>query len=389
MENFIPLNPEYLSRDWLAMVINHYREIKQLSPIRSSSDITAVESSQIPSSSLYSSSFLITVSFNCFTSMGSEQFTYNLFVKMASEDENCHEIAKEARLMEREVGVYMKMIPRLKMILNIEADANLLPLSDVIYGAYQGSGDGILVAMDLYREHFSPLNLSDQLSLSSLITIVETLAKFHATSAAFLKRTAYKEFEREYPQISGSFYDSNGVFNKTMKQLQDVSQLVKRVPGFYEQYLQFEEWKSDAWDALTFKDNASSLQCVIHGNFSADDLMMNDDRMILTSMSRCTVSSPMSDLATLFLSSCDAKMRDDNNTKLLQTYFFSLCENLKRLGLDPESDFNTLNLKSRKEEYERWKFPAFIKSSIILVNKLRNLQEQLQKAKERNTQLLG
>ena len=129
--------------------------------------------------------------------------------------------------------------------------------------------------------------------------------------------------------------------------------MVKRVPGFYEQYLQFEEWKSDAWDALTFKDNASSLQCVIHGNFSADDLMMNDDRMILTSMSRCTVSSPMSDLATLFLSSCDAKMRDDNNTKLLQTYFFSLCENLKRLGMDPESDFNTLNLKSLKEEYER------------------------------------
>ena len=34
MENFIPLKPEYLSRDWLAMVINHYREIKQLSPIR-------------------------------------------------------------------------------------------------------------------------------------------------------------------------------------------------------------------------------------------------------------------------------------------------------------------------------------------------------------------
>lgn len=389
MENFIPLNPEYLSRDWLAMVINHYREIKQLSPIRSSADITAVESSQISGSSLYSSSFLIAVSFNCFTSMGSEKFTYNLFVKMASEDENCHEIAKEARLMEREVGVYMKMIPRLKMILNIEADTNLLPFSDVIYGAYQGSGDGILVAMDLYREHFSPLNLSDQLSLSSLITIVETLAKFHATSAAFFKKTAYKEFEREYPQISGSFYDSNGVFNQTMKQLQEVSQLLKRVPGFYEQYLQFEEWKSDAWDALTFKDEESSLQCVIHGNFSADDVMLNDDRMILTSMSRCTVSSPMSDLATLLLSSCDAKMRDDNNTKLLQTYFFSLCENLKRLGMDPESDFNKLNLKSLKEEYERWKFPAFIKSSIILVNKLRNLQEQFTKSEGKEHTAVG
>ena len=58
------------------------------------------------------------------------------------------------------------------------------------------------------------------------------------------------------------------------------------MPGFYEQYLQFEEWKSDAWDALTFRDEKSCFQCVIHGNFSADDLMVNDDRMILTSMSR-------------------------------------------------------------------------------------------------------
>ena len=152
--------------------------------------------------------------------MGSEKFTYNLFVKMASEDGHCHEIAKEARLMEREIGIYMKMMPRLRMVLNIEADASILPLSDVIYGSYQGSGDGIWVAMDLFKQNFSSLNLSDQLSLTSLIKIVENLAKFHAASAAFLKKTGYEEFEREYPQLSGSFYDTNGVFNQTMKNLQ-------------------------------------------------------------------------------------------------------------------------------------------------------------------------
>ena len=126
------------------------------------------------------------------------------------------------------------------------------------------------------------------------------------------------------------------------------------MPGFYEQYLQFEEWKADAWDALTFRDKKSCFQCVIHGNFSADDLMVNDDKMILTSMSRCTVSSPMSDLTTLFLSSCHEEMRCDNSTKLLETYYFSLCENLKRHGMDPDTDFKTLNLKSLKEEYERY-----------------------------------
>lgn len=389
MENFIPLKPEYLSTDWLAMVINHYREKKELSPIRSSGDITAVQSSQITSLSLYSSSYHITVSFNCFTSMGSEEFTYNLFVKMASEDRHFHEIAKEARLMEREVGIYMKMMPRLRMVLNMEADASLLPLSDVIYGAYQSGGDGILVAMDVYKQNFFPLNFSDQPSLTSLIKIVEHLGLFHAASAAFLKKTGNKEIEREYSQISGSFYDSNGIFNQTMSQLQEFSQLIKRVPGFYEQYLQFEEWKSDAWDALTFRDEKSCFQCVIHGNFSADDLMVNDDRMILTSMSRCTVSSPMSDLTTLFLSSCHAKMRYDNSTKLLESYYFSLCENLKRHGMDPGSDFKTLNLKSLKEEYERWKFPAFVKCCIMMENQIRYLQEQFTKSDGEERTALG
>ena len=200
------------------VIIYIYRDSSYI--FRSSGDITEVQSSQISSLSLYSSSHRITVSFKCFTSMGSEKFTYNLFVKMASEDRHFHEIAKEARLMEREVGIYMKMMPKLRMVLNMEADASLLPLSDVIYGAYQSAGDGILVAMDVYKQNFFPLNFSDQPSLTSLIKIVEHLAIFHAASAAFLKKTGNKEFEREYSQISGSFYDSNGVFNQTMSQLQ-------------------------------------------------------------------------------------------------------------------------------------------------------------------------
>ena len=81
--------------------------------------------------------------------------------------------------------------------------------------------------------------------------------------------------------------------------------------------------------------------------------MDNTDRMILTSLSRCSLGSPMSDLATLFLSSCDKQMRDENTPKLLETYYFSFCENLKRFGVDPDSDFKSLSLKSFKEEYER------------------------------------
>ena len=47
MENFIPLKPEYLSTDWLAMVINHYREKKELSPIRWVLDLALLKLSSL------------------------------------------------------------------------------------------------------------------------------------------------------------------------------------------------------------------------------------------------------------------------------------------------------------------------------------------------------
>ena len=34
MENFIPTRPEFLTKDWVLMVINQYRDIKQLSLLR-------------------------------------------------------------------------------------------------------------------------------------------------------------------------------------------------------------------------------------------------------------------------------------------------------------------------------------------------------------------
>ena len=34
MENFIPTRPEFLTKDWVLMVINQYRDIKHLSLLR-------------------------------------------------------------------------------------------------------------------------------------------------------------------------------------------------------------------------------------------------------------------------------------------------------------------------------------------------------------------
>ena len=34
MENFIPTKKEFFTRDWFLMVLNHYRDVKQLSLLR-------------------------------------------------------------------------------------------------------------------------------------------------------------------------------------------------------------------------------------------------------------------------------------------------------------------------------------------------------------------
>ena len=122
------------------------------------------------------------------------------------------------------------------------------------------------------------------------------------------------------------------------------------MPGFYTQHLKFEEWRSSAWDLLTHNSGEMFVKSLIHGNFSADDVMMDKkENLVFTSMSRNYVGSPSVDVATFLFSSCDNDLREENLMKLLEIYCFSFSENLKRM----EVDQNTLTTKILNEEFER------------------------------------
>ena len=131
----------------------------------------------------------------------------------------------------------------------------------------------------------------------------------------------------------------------------DFSQFVRRVPGFYTQHLKFEEWRSSAWDILTNNScDETFVKSLIHGNFSADDVMMDrKENLVFTSMSRNHVSSPVVDIATFLFCSCDNEMREENLMKLLETYCFSFSENFKKMGVEQ----NIPTMKILNEEYER------------------------------------
>jgi len=212
------------------------------------------------------------------------------------------------------------------------------------------------VAMDLAEKGFSQLDISDDIILPTVVTVLQSLAKFHAISAAYISKVGLIQLQKEFPHVDGAIYNNDNIFQEVNKDLKEFSQFVRRVPGFYTQHLKFEEWRSSAWDVLT----------------NPDDVMMDrKENLVFTSMSRNHVSSPVVDIATFLFCSCDNEMREENLMKLLETYCFSFSENFKKFGVEQ----NIPTMKILNEEYERYKFEAFIKSILIMWRKIKFLQE--------------
>jgi len=222
MENFIPTRPEFLTKDWVLMVINQYRDIKHLSLLRCPEEIQSITCSPHPlARSQMSTSYCVLVNYTCNTSMGRENIQYKLYFKMSVLEGQGQEVAIEAQLMEKEVETLLKLYPRVRKMIaekNMEKEVSL-PLPEIVYGSYSSSGEGVIVAMNMMEEGYSKPDYSMGMSLTTMVSTVEALAKIHATSALFMAQEGQEEFMREFPHLEGSFYESEAVFKHTSRLL--------------------------------------------------------------------------------------------------------------------------------------------------------------------------
>eukprot|EP00092_Neocalanus_flemingeri_P035047 GFUD01038135.1.p1 GENE.GFUD01038135.1~~GFUD01038135.1.p1 ORF type:complete len:443 (+),score=177.57 GFUD01038135.1:147-1475(+) len=382
MENFIPTRPEFLTKDWVLMVINQYRDIKHLSLLRVPEEIQSITCSPHPlARGNLSTSYCVTVNYTCNTSMGRENIEYKLYFKMTVLEGQGQEVAVEAQLMEKEVETLLRLFPRVrKMIVekNMEKEVSL-PLPEIVYGSYSSSGEGVLVAMDMMLQGYSRPEYGDGLSLTTMVAAVEALGKIHGTSAVFMNQEGQDEFAREFPHLERSFYESEAVFKQTSRLLKEFSDFVKRVPGFFTQHQQLEQWRSSAWNLLSSSFQRRSglpppLLCVTHGNLSAENLLMKDSSVLITSWATATVGSPLMDLAMLLLSSCSKQFRSEHTKQLLDTYHFTFCSTLGRLGVDQKEVFPTFSITQLVEEYDRCLFVAFHQAICLMMEQIKELE---------------
>ena len=166
---------------------------------------------------------LVTVDFDCFTTMGNESFQWSLYIKMSSSDEAGRTVSMETKLLEREVRTYLELFPSIRRELNLPADDLLLPsVPDILHGAHQHSGEGILVAENLLKRNFKSHELAGEsdVSLTSLVRTVEMLAKYHAASALFISKIGgSSKFRQDFPHIS-NVYNNDAIFVETNRILQ-------------------------------------------------------------------------------------------------------------------------------------------------------------------------
>jgi len=392
MENFIPTRTEFLTKDWVLMVINQYRDIKHLSLLRTPEEIKSIACSPHPKArGILSTSYCVSVNYTCNTSMGREDIMYKLYFKMTGVDRQGVEVATEAQLMEKEVETMLRLFPILrKMIVDKKMEKEVsLPLPEIVYGSYSSSGEGVIVAMDMMEEGYSKPDDSMGLSLTTMVATVEAMAKIHATSAVFMANQGQENFVKEFPHLENSFYESEAVFKHTNRLLKEFSDFVRRVPGFYDQYEQLEQWRSSAWNLLSSSIHRRSglpppLLCVTHGNMSSESILIKDNKVLITSWAMANVGSPLMDMAMLMLSSCSKQARSEHTKQLLDTYHFTFCSTLARLGVDQREVFPMFTIDKVIEEYDRCLFVAFHQAICLMMEQMKELEVIFKKSDQKD-----
>jgi len=375
--DFIPCRPEFLTKDWLMMVLNQYRSLKQQSLIRCPDDIKSITSIPHPlSRGLLSSSYQVHVELSCMTSMGLENIQYNLVVKMAVQEGQGRQVALEAKTMEREVETLMGMMPRIRNMLK-ESDAHEVDIGvpEMIYGAFNTNNDGVLVALDSLAMGWQRPSLGPGLSLPTLIATVETLARFHAASSVFVSKQ--KNLVSDFPHLKASFYDCETARSAIASLLKELRRLVRRVPGYQPQLAQVESWRERSGGMLAAarrRRPPPPLVCITHGSPGIENLLVKEDKVVLTDWKLSDLGSPLSDLAFLLFSSADQATRLEQRQQLVETYHFAFCRALHRLGHDPAAMWPDFNIDLVHEELERCLFPAFLQASTTLMQQVQDAE---------------
>jgi len=115
---------------------------------------------------------------------------------------------------------------------------------------------------------------------------------------------------------------------------------------------------------------------VIHGELWDKNVMLAkllNGRMevMFTDWKNAAINSPTVDLAFFILSSTNAELRTNHLRQLLEKYFFTFTENLKRFDLNLAKDFPEFSFEAFVADFEQSLIGAFFQVHELNLIKIR------------------
>lgn len=274
----------------------------------------------------------------------------SLIVKCRLEDGPAAVSLRESTIFKKEQEMYSITLPRMHELLRNAVPDILEPLApNCLYSCKR-----FLVLEDLSYSGYKMLDRQKGLTFEQCLTVMRTIARFHAASIALHEQDP--DSMKEYQHNFYSQFSKNGSWDicfQAMKKL-----IVEEL----------ETWPAPQWSPfveklrridMLEKANETSRTCdsdfnvLIHGDLWINNILFHDDNVMrMVDFQFVQFTSFAIDLQWFFVTSPKMDVRIKHTDTLIQEYHNTLCNAMSALGCRRK----LITLEELYEEYHRKSF---------------------------------
>ncbi|XP_036322658.1 uncharacterized protein LOC118736746 [Rhagoletis pomonella] len=267
-------------------------------------------------------------------------------------------LLQDSKLFETEIGIYTEVVPRLEEALQLAGECVQFGAS-CLYNTLRPLK--VLVFEDLTELGYEIVRMR-ALTVNEIKAAYRKLAKWHAASYKLAKERPeichkYRHSFMTIPYIVNSSFISSGI-----KNFIDMLGSVPTLAAYKPYFLKLQpDWAAKCRATYTeyfLNHQQQTYYGICHGDLLANNLMFKHNRVtgeladvLLVDYQLAYVGPLVNDLIYAFYMLYTAEQRANNREELLQYYFESFMQALKRLGCSVEA----LSFECFQEQLKRQK----------------------------------
>ncbi|KAJ9585243.1 hypothetical protein L9F63_002943 [Diploptera punctata] len=254
-----------------------------------------------------------------------------LIVKCRLQNTDAADAFEETSIFKKEAEMYWNTLPKLEKLLTLANQGEIEPLApQCIY-----SCKDFLVMEDLSVDGYKMLERYQGLNLEQCLTVMRTLARFHAASVVL-----HEQDPQSMEEYDLSFFVETSLLQGWTTYFQGmINMLIEEMESWpaaqWKPYIEkLRHVQKDFMERLlqcVHRDN-SDFNVLIHGDLWTNNILFRGDAARFIDFQLVHYSSPALDLRLFLATSPNMDVRINHSDRLIQEYHSILCSTLTALG---------------------------------------------------------